>query len=472
MRRPILFHSLADPLLVSAAVLAFGHLFVLGAKATPPASEWREILRPPLTHHASALAAGHEWLYASWAVETGTTVGVFRSAFSSPDAWEPLGLPFQPIHDILLIGALDDTVIVAANSETCVYRSFDGGANWEAGDIGLPVESAHALAWMEETDRLVLEGRNLDGDEQRFFSDDLGDSWTPIGPGYVANYKPFLMAPGGANVVYQSVYSGFSTSEVLRSIDNGENWDPLPGEFGTYVHDLDAGSSDPLCVAALMGGAFVPRWCETMPLETWQTPWTAVGVELPAWDPGRAYLVGLDASGRPVSAWRTWSGPDWVDFGQGLPAVSGPGVGNQWLSFHLVAALDEQILFYATKDHGLWSRLVDDPTAEVAFPIGAPASDEPRLEVLPNPARGAVRFRLQEQKPGAEDARAIETARLAEPLTLDIFDAGGRLVRSLRGSASGSTWDGRDGSGRQLPSGVYRVSVRGSRGSTTLVRID
>ncbi|MEZ4651660.1 MAG: FG-GAP-like repeat-containing protein [Candidatus Eisenbacteria bacterium] len=89
-----------------------------------------------------------------------------------------------------------------------------------------------------------------------------------------------------------------------------------------------------------------------------------------------------------------------------------------------------------------------------------------RLELLgasPNPARVGT---------------TIRWAGLAELGTqLTVIDATGRTVRelSLGGSTGSVWWDGRDESGRELPSGVYFVAARGpagleSRTSVTLIR--
>ena len=49
----------------------------------------------------------------------------------------------------------------------------------------------------------------------------------------------------------------------------------------------------------------------------------------------------------------------------------------------------------------------------------------------------------------------------ARDLTADVYDAGGRLIRSLAGQGR-LTWDGRGQSGRMLPAGLYFVTVRTS----------
>lgn len=414
----------------------------LSAACSLPATAgiWTEVPRPPGAHHASALEAGHRWLYAAWCIETGTTVALFRTPLASPGAWERLGLSARPIHDIVLLGAYDDTVFVAANSDTSVYRSCDGGHTWQIGDTGMPMESGHALAWSGTgIGRLLVEGRETGGAERRFISDDLGQSWSPVGSSFGVNYKPFLATPGdGSSLVYESVYGGSWTSRVSRSSDGGSSWQPLPGEFGTFVHDLDVHSSDPQCVCALMGGTSVPRWCGTTSLGAWPTPWNAVGVELPAWDPERAFLAGLDAQGRPVAAWREWEGTDWHAYGEGLPTTGGQGAMNQWLSFHLAAAVDEPLLFYATMDHGLWRREVTDLFSAVDDGDNGRRPGD-RVVVMPNPARGAAQLRF------SQDAR------------LELFDASGRLVRWLATSGGEARWDGCGIDGRRLPAGVYLV---------------
>jgi len=90
--------------------------------------------------------------------------------------------------------------------------------------------------------------------------------------------------------------------------------------------------------------------------------------------------------------------------------------------------------------------------------LGGHGSDL-KLSIAPNPtsASAAIRF----VAPGAAVAR------------LALFDATGRCVRELaprRGTdgAFSLTWDGRDASGRQLPSGVYFLRAR--QGQTEAVR--
>ncbi|MBM3317708.1 MAG: hypothetical protein FJY75_07630 [Candidatus Eisenbacteria bacterium] len=90
-----------------------------------------------------------------------------------------------------------------------------------------------------------------------------------------------------------------------------------------------------------------------------------------------------------------------------------------------------------------------DPNPCEFSPVGeAPAARVPaRLECVPNPTTGSVRLRY-------------DLAGAAYP-RIEIFDAAGRLVRSLAGRAGPAArgtiqWDGRDSGGRRVPPGVYQ----------------
>lgn len=72
------------------------------------------------------------------------------------------------------------------------------------------------------------------------------------------------------------------------------------------------------------------------------------------------------------------------------------------------------------------------------------------LEVTPNPAPGSAEIRF--------DVLAAGVA------TIEVFDAGGRLVRKLPKLATNpgtarTTWDGRDSAGHRVPAGAYFVRV-------------
>ena len=68
------------------------------------------------------------------------------------------------------------------------------------------------------------------------------------------------------------------------------------------------------------------------------------------------------------------------------------------------------------------------------------------------------------------------TAAQSGPLTLLVYDASGRLVRTLPSSArAGETvtvlWDGKNARGRRLGSGIYLVRIAGVRGEETKIAL-
>jgi flagellar hook assembly protein FlgD len=62
------------------------------------------------------------------------------------------------------------------------------------------------------------------------------------------------------------------------------------------------------------------------------------------------------------------------------------------------------------------------------------------LRTVPNPAAGSLRIEIVDSAGGG---------------TIAILDPAGRLVRRLDASKRNPAWDGRDESGRPVPSGTY-----------------
>jgi len=84
----------------------------------------------------------------------------------------------------------------------------------------------------------------------------------------------------------------------------------------------------------------------------------------------------------------------------------------------------------------------------VAAEVEVAAERAPGLRAVPNPTSGEARLYF------ADTDNA--------PRRLDIFDAGGRMIRELDREGTGAlVWDGRDRRGRPVASGVYLVRVKG-----------
>jgi hypothetical protein len=97
--------------------------------------------------------------------------------------------------------------------------------------------------------------------------------------------------------------------------------------------------------------------------------------------------------------------------------------------------------------------------------VAEPKTSPPRKPVFsvtcePNPFSGSTRIDLSIQ---VSDSK---------PLSLRVYDAQGRLMRTLAASRNSCiVWDGRDGAGQLLPSGTYmvRCDVAGTHATTRLV---
>jgi len=120
-----------------------------------------------------------------------------------------------------------------------------------------------------------------------------------------------------------------------------------------------------------------------------------------------------------------------------------------------------------------WGPYVDDPTPSpyldnvavrawaavtVVTPDNPPGASPVALHAAPNPFNPRVTVRWTQPQAG--------------PATLAVYDARGRRVRDLvdaerpAGTAA-VTWDGRDASGRALPSGLYLLRLRTGAGGVT-----
>lgn len=152
----------------------------------------------------------------------------------------------------------------------------------------------------------------------------------------------------------------------------------------------------------------------------------------PAPDYAKHTLAGLQ-TGQPSGDWSIrWKAPS-----------AGTGTAHVWWAGN--AANADGTFF---NDYIYTRHLAIPETAPSSVP-GFPPAAVPALAVFPNPLR-----------PGGTVSYSVSSG--ASP-RLDVFDARGRLVRRLLdGAAAGegaAAWDGRDGAGRDLPSGVYLVAL-------------
>jgi photosystem II stability/assembly factor-like uncharacterized protein len=176
----------------------------------------------------------------------GTSSGVFRL---QDRALEPLGLDG---HSVTALHASDDALLAGTYGDG-LFRSADGGRNWERVEAGLTAS----------TFRFVT--RELAGTEPArvYRSADDGRSWTELEgiariPGnerWFLPYSPRAGAARNAHVAGDRLLVAAEVAGLLRSDDGGETWvcEPVAGDDD--VHHVTAHPDDPDLVYVSLGTA-------------------------------------------------------------------------------------------------------------------------------------------------------------------------------------------------------------------------
>jgi photosystem II stability/assembly factor-like uncharacterized protein len=200
-----------------------------------------------------------------------TGKGVYKST-DSGQSWSHVGL-----EDVGQIGAVEidprdpNTVYVAAighafgpSERRGVYRSRDGGVNWErvlfvADSVGavdlelVPDDPSTVIAAMWRAERKpwsIISG--ADGVGGIYKSTDYGDSWekktTGLPAGLIGKID-LAVTPANPNIVYALVEAIDEEEGLYRSGDRGETWELVSTEAGImnrpfYYTNVDADPTD------------------------------------------------------------------------------------------------------------------------------------------------------------------------------------------------------------------------------------
>lgn len=161
--------------------------------------------------------------------------GVYRSR-DGGQQWERLAVDIAPECSIgtpfvtsVLVDPDDHRVVWAGVEIDGVFRSLDGGDTWEHMQTGLYDPDIHAMAIAPTSPSRVFTSTA----REMFLSGNQGNSWTPLGikERWPLPYARGLVVKADAPEVLFAGCGETTTGEtghILRSTDLGETWEVLP----------------------------------------------------------------------------------------------------------------------------------------------------------------------------------------------------------------------------------------------------
>lgn len=230
------------------------------ASAGLPANAWVTSVAVDPSNASTGYAGAHD-------CETGPCTGGLHKTSDGGDTWAPTALSGTDVivEGITIDPTMPATLYVSARDAdqdgvylyNGVYRSTDGGVNWERRSPEL-VELSRVVIDPTLQSTLYVTGRAPGGPTRVFKSTDSGFTWSPIDVGLPANvYPPIELAidPANASNLYAATDSG-----IFRSTDAGVHWTAL--DNGLTQAQFTAIAVDPFTPAVVYaasagGGVFV-----------------------------------------------------------------------------------------------------------------------------------------------------------------------------------------------------------------------
>ncbi|GJM35248.1 MAG: hypothetical protein DHS20C18_42490 [Saprospiraceae bacterium] len=200
------------------------------------------------------VGTGEPWTRNSISVGT----GVYKST-NGGTSWKLMGLEnSEHISDIIVHPEQPNTVYVAAqghlwnaNEERGVYKTTDGGENWErvlyidentgAADLDIDPDNPeilYAAMWSHRRYPWSFDS-GLNGKSGLYKSTDGGKNWKPIQEGLpkeMLGRMAIAVAPSNGQVIYVAVECKSKDGKGLYlSTDQGANWKKVNNDFNTTV---------------------------------------------------------------------------------------------------------------------------------------------------------------------------------------------------------------------------------------------
>jgi len=188
--------------------------------------------------------AGAQFLLSYAVADDGTERGAIYASDDYGEDWEYVG-PAQPISRVVEIAydAADPNLVYAATSGTGLWKSTDGGANWQQ------VTSFPGVPWLwsvaahpDVPNSIYVKcDRAPAGDATLFISEDAGETWEALPPCDECGRLVFV-PPERGKPPY-TLYAGpWSPSGLYRSTDGGYTWEQVEEVPTTDIFSLAAGS--------------------------------------------------------------------------------------------------------------------------------------------------------------------------------------------------------------------------------------
>ncbi|MBD3220297.1 glycosyl hydrolase [bacterium] len=367
--------------------------------------------------------------------------GTLRTPDGGLDTWERI---FGGDGFTVIVDHTDSDVIYVEYQYGNLFKSTNGGFSffWAMNGIdGGDRMNWHTPVVMDPVDPEVL----YYGSQRIYKTTDGADSWVPIS-------EDLTDGDQGANygTITTIAIAPSSPARVFAGTDDGNLWAyrPFSGQWVSisdglprrWVTDIAVHPTDPATLYVTFSGL---RWNEPISHvyrsedggETWQD----VSGDLPEApvhsilvdpvDPGRLVIasdVGVYISGD--------AGATWQAFGLGLPRVP---------VFDLDLHPETRMVAAGTYGRSIFTIDLVDPVTAAPETPDALALD---LRAAPNPFNPLTELRFALPTGGAVTLEILDVRgrRVAVPLRTEL-PAGEHRVR----------WDGRDETGRTLPSGVY-----------------
>jgi photosystem II stability/assembly factor-like uncharacterized protein len=366
-------------------------------------------------------------------------IGVNRTgAFKSTDhgeTWDPINsglveLEARSIYKILISG---DTLWAATDDG--IYRSENGGENWNKRSNGIPVAGG---ALFEHTQSLFdYNGSLFTGAWTGIYkSDDRGENWYPVntetsgvGPRHFMEHHGILFAARESN----------NTPYAYRSTTNGESWTPY-NTLGFPSFSFYSDGDNLWC------GSIVGVWLSTDDGQTWEQK----NEGLPP-DPYNSCVLRLN--GYMITSQQVAfdsavfvssdEGEHWENFSEGIESV-----------YHVEKLFVHENFLLAGTNDGLFRRDTAITVPNAVDPVVQTPESPQLLESYPNPFNATTTLAYHLPASGL--------------VSLRIFDLLGREVAVLKdGFVSSGNYQATF-NGDNLSSGIYFARLEAGAFSQTM----